>query len=53
MKGISVEEALSDIKTRASILNLLVTQGMRSFKEVTQAIRDYSNPTSKSDKSGA
>ncbi len=53
MKGISVEEALSDIKTRASILNLLVTQGMRSFKEVTQAIRDYSNPASKANKSGA
>jgi len=41
-KGITVEEALNDIKMRAEILNFLVIQGKRTFMEVTQVIRDYS-----------
>jgi flagellar protein FlaI len=40
-KGVSVEEAKDDIKTRAEILSFLVNQGKRTFSEVTLAIRDY------------
>jgi flagellar protein FlaI len=41
MRGISVAEAKNDIRMRAEILNYLAEQGKRSFKEVTQVIRNY------------
>ncbi|UCH38292.1 MAG: type II/IV secretion system ATPase subunit [Candidatus Bathyarchaeota archaeon] len=41
MRGITVEEAKNDIRMRAEILNYLAEEGMRSFPEVTEVIRNY------------
>ena len=41
MKGITIEQAQSDIDARAEMLTYLVNHNKRGFKEVTQVIRDY------------
>ncbi|MGD0804320.1 MAG: type II/IV secretion system ATPase subunit [Candidatus Bathyarchaeia archaeon] len=41
MKGITLEQAQSDIDARAEMLTYLVNHNKRGFKEVTQVIRDY------------
>ena len=41
MKGITIEQAQSDIDARAEMLTYLVSHNKRGFKEVTQVIRDY------------
>jgi flagellar protein FlaI len=41
MKGITMEQAQSDIDARAEMLTYLVNHNKRGFKEVTQVIRDY------------
>jgi flagellar protein FlaI len=47
MKGITMEQAQSDIDARAEMLTYMVNHNKRGFKEVTQVIRDYmSTPAS-------
>jgi len=40
-KGITVEDAQNDIKTRTDLLTFMVNQNKRTFTDVTQFIRDY------------
>jgi flagellar protein FlaI len=40
-KGITVEDALNDIKTRTDLLTFMVNQNKRTFIDVSQFIRDY------------
>jgi flagellar protein FlaI len=40
-KGITVEDAQNDIKTRTDLLTFMVNQDKRTFTDVSQFIRDY------------
>jgi flagellar protein FlaI len=41
MKGITIEQAQSDIDARSEMLTYMVNKNKRGFKEVTQVIREY------------
>jgi flagellar protein FlaI len=40
-KGITVEDAQNDVKTRTDLLTFMVNQNKRTFTDVSQFIRDY------------